>query len=125
MGSILTVGMLPLGRIPPRLTFKIPYTSSQIWFNSTFITVAVENENARVITELHEDDIFAKIAVHDSAICVDVALWLFTHELRTMNDSHEYYDLIIIIIIIIYFLKYRKFITNVIMVAYTQTAQCL
>ena len=31
--------------------------------NSTFTTLVVENENAHMITELHKDDIFTKIAV--------------------------------------------------------------
>ena len=29
--------------------------------------MTVENGNAHLITELHKDDIFAKIAIHDSA----------------------------------------------------------
>ena len=55
MGPMLTVSMLPLGRILPRLTF----------FK---ITLYILLNKDSYLSELHKDDIFAQIAVHDSAV---------------------------------------------------------
>ena len=39
----------------------------QVRFNRTFTSVVVGNENAHMIMELHKNNIFVKITVHDSS----------------------------------------------------------